>query len=369
MPLSALAVRMSRTGCLLAFALVCLPSWAVERECWELSSVEHSFHRIGSGSKNLSQSTLDRIQFHFSRDFSRQWIEYDNPAYSLGPAHARAFWSPPPSRYCSMDKVPYDFGLTNLRAGDKGQNFANVSWGPDGIYGGKSASGSLYLGLNEEGVTDTREAHLHGGQSSQQSPAAWQARVSIGDLYVSVNYHYRPSDTAAAATVTGQADGPSKPAVSASRQTTASAPAMDVMSEEQQTVLDVFGLPDAFSRIGLPDSEGRLLRHDTWSYFNGLTSYIFVDGNFLRREVFADKGGPVTPSPYSPAQFSLGMSKAQVRAALPDVTLSPIPEAESFLSGYGAEVELLGTSQLLLAFIEDSLVIVEALSLTSQKER
>jgi|GEM_PF-2892085 len=180
------------TGMLLLLAImVTLGVAQDDTECWQLVEVRTIWQRYASG--EISEMTADeahRVASSISLDDSWQWIEYRNPNYTGGNAAARAGWSPPPQRFCSMDSFMIEYTIENLAINDGANNYAVIHWGPESIYGRRGSG--LYLAYNEASASKQHETVIGNGQLSLDDPATWRMYVEIGDLIAQVYYHYLP---------------------------------------------------------------------------------------------------------------------------------------------------------------------------------
>lgn len=162
-----------------------------DADCWQLVEMRTSWQQYTGGEFfEMTAEQADRVVSSISLDDSWQWIEYRNPNYAGGNAAARAGWSPPPVRFCSMDSFIIDYTIENLAINDGTNNYAVIHWGPEGIYGRRG--GGLTLAYNEASNAEQVEIQLHRGQSSLDDPATWRIYVQIGDLIAQVYYHYLP---------------------------------------------------------------------------------------------------------------------------------------------------------------------------------
>lgn len=145
------------------------------------------------------------------------------------------------------------------------------------------------------------------------------------------------------------------------------APELARMAVDQQTVLDEFGPPDSFTRMVIPDVNGTWMQYDMWTYFDAYTAFIFLDGVFLRSE-FVQRPGNVEPTPYLPTHFLLGMPFQIIVNNFPDeLGWANLTDMEDLLTDYGAPAELWATDRLLLGFVDDKLVFVQAMAFANEE--
>jgi hypothetical protein len=129
------------------------------------------------------------------------------------------------------------------------------------------------------------------------------------------------------------------------------------LSQQQLSVVDDFGKPDAFTLVEVDDPDGNHIRHEVWAYYQGKTSFTFVEGVFINSGEVEVLPEGYFPTPYHPEQFSLGNSSEQVRAVLGDYPISLIENSEAIQPG----AQFFAGQQLILGFLEDRLYYVEAL--------
>lgn len=129
------------------------------------------------------------------------------------------------------------------------------------------------------------------------------------------------------------------------------------LSQQQLSVVDDFGKPDAFTLVEVDDPEGNHIRHEIWAYYQGKTSYTFMDGVFINSGEVEVLPEGYFPTPFHPEQFTLGNSSEQVRAVLGDSSISLIENSDAIQPG----AQFFAGQQLILGFLEDRLYYVEAL--------
>jgi len=130
------------------------------------------------------------------------------------------------------------------------------------------------------------------------------------------------------------------------------------LSEQQLTLVNDFGWPDSFTITEIDNTQGDHIRHEIWVYYQGRTSYVFLNGFFISsNEVEALPQGYI-PTPYKPDQFKTGMSQEQMLAQLGETELFPLEDSDVIAEG----VQLHFGQQLMLGFMLDRLVYVEALA-------
>ncbi len=135
------------------------------------------------------------------------------------------------------------------------------------------------------------------------------------------------------------------------------------LSSEQRRVVELFGWPQSFSIVELEDHDGKPVNLETWTYYDGQTTYIFTDGILQNWEEVDSYPSDLITSPYKPNQFSMGASYDETRALVPDSDWVKFPGADVFSEiGYG-EIEIYATTQLFVGFHEGKLVFVEAIAL------
>jgi Tol biopolymer transport system component len=274
--------------------------------------------------------------------------------------------------YYVMDNTGGNLRQLTTDGIDKG----NAAWSPDGTMIAFTATTpdeldlfvlDLFTGAVTQ-LTDTPYGEWYPDWSpdgSQIMYAAGSRESDRGELFViDVPAHLRSESTLAAA------DNPALDAVIQEAlhpmRATVDAPETAMMGNDQQAVLDEFGPPDAFTHMAIPDSTGALMRYDAWSYFDAYTTFIFLDGVFQRSE-FVERPDSAAPTPYHPAHFVLGMPLQGVQAIFPDTVWTPLTDMAGFLADYGASADVWAADRLVLAFVDDQLVFVQAMASVSEE--
>jgi len=140
-------------------------------------------------------------------------------------------------------------------------------------------------------------------------------------------------------------------------------PAMMVtLSEQQQLVVDDIDWPDSFMIFEIDTLEGARIRHETWVYFTGKTTFTFLDGVFAVEGETDSLPPGYVPTPHHPNQFPLGSSFAEVQALLPGYLLFPVEDEEPPEPG----LQFYAGQQLILGFMNDRLFYVDALAFTPE---
>jgi hypothetical protein len=130
--------------------------------------------------------------------------------------------------------------------------------------------------------------------------------------------------------------------------------------DSRPEVMEEMGPPDAFT-ITFTELEGQIVRWDSWSYFDFLAQFDFIDGELIwsvELEPVAD--GSLYAHWYDPLDFQPGMSVAEVQALYPEVDFLELDLTEVDLEGSLA----LAGEQIILAFDQDRLVYVETVILS-----
>jgi hypothetical protein len=145
---------------------------------------------------------------------------------------------------------------------------------------------------------------------------------------------------------------------------TASEVTLRTLSSEQLQIIDMFGWPHSFSLVAIENAEGNLICSETWTYYDGQTSYIFLDGVFRSWEPVESIPGDSIAVPYRPDAFTLGASVEDVRKTLaPGDTLEPISDFTPFFRNFGEGAEMYAAPQVITVFYEGRLVYLEGTTL------
>jgi hypothetical protein len=136
------------------------------------------------------------------------------------------------------------------------------------------------------------------------------------------------------------------------------------LSPDQGRIVDMFGWPHSFSLLGIEDEEGKLHRSEYWTYYDGQTTYIFLDGVFQAWEPVDALPEGSWATPYRPHEFIVGSSVREVKKAIAsgDEWLR-LPEADFLFEGILDEAEMYAAPQLMAGFYRGKLVFLEALAL------
>jgi hypothetical protein len=126
------------------------------------------------------------------------------------------------------------------------------------------------------------------------------------------------------------------------------------------------GLPDLFDVsyevLGAEsEPEGRVVRYETWTYFDLLTAYEFADGRFVAMYPVDDVEGMVlVPNHLDPRDFDRALTWDVLfeRLGRPDGAASSVLPPE-----YEVEATAYAIGQLLAVFDADGLVFVESVPL------
>lgn len=132
------------------------------------------------------------------------------------------------------------------------------------------------------------------------------------------------------------------------------------LTDRRPAILSELGAPDAFV-ITVDEIDGAVSRFESWSYHDARTQIDFVDGEVLwdlETEPLPD--GSWLPLGYSPMEFEMFASVDETLESLGDVELSEVDATDVEVEG----AELWAGEQLLLAFVDDQLVLVETFPLS-----
>lgn len=123
--------------------------------------------------------------------------------------------------------------------------------------------------------------------------------------------------------------------------------------DDRSAVLAEIGAPDAFV-VSVDEVDGEPARFESWTYYDADTQIDFLDGTLLWDiEIEPIDDGSFLPLQYAPGEFTMLASKADVVAELGGVELSEVDTTAFEVEG----AELLAGEQLLLAFVDDGLVL------------
>ena len=136
------------------------------------------------------------------------------------------------------------------------------------------------------------------------------------------------------------------------------------LSAEQQDLVDEFGWPHSFSLLQMPDAEGTPVRYETWTYHDGETTYIFLDGTYAGWEPAQHVPQAILATPYFPTQFALGAAPKQVGALLDGGEWAPLFASEPLME----DAEILIGPQLIAGFASGELIYLEAVAFALVEE-
>jgi hypothetical protein len=126
----------------------------------------------------------------------------------------------------------------------------------------------------------------------------------------------------------------------------------------------MFGWPDSFTIVGVEDDTGNLHCSETWTYYDGETTYFFLDGQYKAWEPAEVIPMDSWPTPYQPNEFLPGLTPDEVALAIgKGDSWGKVGDSERFLEGIMDEAEIYVAPQLVAGFYEDQLVFLEALAL------
>jgi hypothetical protein len=130
------------------------------------------------------------------------------------------------------------------------------------------------------------------------------------------------------------------------------------LSEQQLTVVNDFGWPDSFTITEIDNTQGEHIRHEIWVYYQGRTSYVFLNGLFISSNEVEELPQGYMPTPFQPDQFQTGTSLDRLQIQIGESELLPLDDSDVISDG----VQLYFGQQLIIGFMEDRLVYVEALA-------
>lgn len=133
--------------------------------------------------------------------------------------------------------------------------------------------------------------------------------------------------------------------------------------DRRPELLTLMGTPDAFV-MTVDEIEDELVRFESWMYYEAATQFDLVDGELLWAiDLDLMPDGSLYPLQYEPAMFEPLMSRADVKAALPDVQLMEVGIGDDAMENAG----FLAGEQLLLGFVDDQLVYAESFALVPER--
>ena len=136
------------------------------------------------------------------------------------------------------------------------------------------------------------------------------------------------------------------------------------LSSEQQSSLDSYGLPEAFTILfyeeQTPDLEIQTVRLETWDFYSLGIGLTFINGELVAEDPLeVGELGALSYQPYDPAMFSAFMSLEEVVAAAGIDSYLEIPLDREFIE----KGTLYYADSLSFGVRGDELVYIEALAL------
>lgn len=101
----------------------------------------------------------------------------------------------------------------------------------------------------------------------------------------------------------------------------------ELLSSDQQQIVDNFGAPQRFSISYLPQGEGdteALVRTETWSYPDHLKEITFVGGKIFSVDDIDEETGKMTYSDLKPEDFDFSMNYDDIASIIGADTIVPI---------------------------------------------
>lgn len=127
------------------------------------------------------------------------------------------------------------------------------------------------------------------------------------------------------------------------------------LDDQRPAILAQLGPPDAFS-IEWQTFDDHVVRWEEWAYLDFRSRFDFVDGELVwTLDADTAPDGTIYAHAFDPLAFEPGMSMAEVRALLPDLSLTELALDEADIAG-GV---MLAGDQILLGFDRDRLVLVQ----------
>jgi hypothetical protein len=136
-------------------------------------------------------------------------------------------------------------------------------------------------------------------------------------------------------------------------------------ADDRQSVVAELGLPQTFEIAFGWDENGEAVRYETWTYFDYLTDFCFVDGVLVESEALEPVDDLlVTPMWYSPFDFFGDMTLRQIEALLGEGELAQV----SVPAELGQDMAFYAGEQIVLGFASGKLEYVETLALGASEE-
>jgi hypothetical protein len=140
---------------------------------------------------------------------------------------------------------------------------------------------------------------------------------------------------------------------------------LDTPPDDRQTVVAELGLPQTFDIAFGWDENGDAVRYETWTYFDYLTDFVFVDGTLVESEALEPvEELLVAPMWYSPLDFTGDMTLEQVEALLGEGELAQV----SVPPELGEDMAFFAGEQIVFGFAGGKLEYVETLALGASEE-
>jgi hypothetical protein len=140
-------------------------------------------------------------------------------------------------------------------------------------------------------------------------------------------------------------------------------PDLTGLSDQQKVLVEEFGWPHFFTLLESEDAEGRPVRYEVWTYYDGQTSYTFLDGIFQFDEPAESLPSNALATPYHPNQFILGASAEQAMAQVPGTKWAAMPGVETFQEG----MQIYLSQQLMVGFYQDRLIYIDAMAFVPEE--
>jgi hypothetical protein len=131
------------------------------------------------------------------------------------------------------------------------------------------------------------------------------------------------------------------------------------LSNQQEIIVEEFSWPQSFTIFEAEDEQGDPVRYETWTYYDGQISYIFLDGIFHFDQSAEILPNNSIPTPHHPNQFTLGTSIDQQLTSKPDIDWVKMPGIESLQE----DMQIYLSTQLMAGFTQDHLIYVEVMAL------
>ena len=140
------------------------------------------------------------------------------------------------------------------------------------------------------------------------------------------------------------------------------------LSKDQEGLVEKLGHPKSFT-IAIDKDEinhpGKVIRYESWDYYQSKSSFAFIDGNFEGTYDIEDvPDGTILPIQYRPEQFDNEMSLEDVKKRIiGETSYGKLDVPIDLLQ----DAQLIDSEQIILVFQEGKLVYAETIPLIPQQ--